>query len=207
MNPGGPGGPGTDDLPEWGNLFPAALLETYDLVSWDPRGVGRSTAVQCFATDGAKDRFLNLTEPDNSYPVGQAQVVSYVRKMQGYARACAERNGELLNHVSTTDTARDLDLLRQAVGEPKLNFIGLSYGTLLGAVYANLFPDKLRAVVLDGVVDATDWFGPLGLSLSLRLSTDLAMAKGLDRFFQVCAASPPGQCRFSAGSWPATRRK
>src|SRR5512144_3131437 len=81
----------------------------------------------------------------------------YIRRLAGFGRACYARNGELLRHVSTADTARDLDLLRGALGQPKLNFIGMSYGTYLGATYANLFPGRVGKTVLDGNIAPTAW--------------------------------------------------
>jgi pimeloyl-ACP methyl ester carboxylesterase len=142
VNFGGPGAPGTAALPQLYERFAAELRARFDVVSWDPRGVGASTAVQCFDTpDDAERFFAGLPE---GFPVGRAEERAWIR---GYARLgelCGERNGDLLAHVSTAETARDLDLLRQAVGDPQLNYQGNSYGSFLGAVYANLFPDIPR---------------------------------------------------------------
>ena len=151
FNPGGPGGPGTLQLPQWLGLFPATLRARFDLISWDPRGVGASTAVRCFATSEDEQKFF-AGLPDG-FPVGRAEQRAWISLYARFGLRCAESNGDLLAHVSTTDTANDLDLLRQAVGDPQLNFLGLSYGTFLGATYANLFPDKVRTMVLDGNAD------------------------------------------------------
>ena len=138
FNPGGPGEPGTEALPLVLNFFDATLRERFDLISWDPRGVGASTAVQCFATEADEDDFFAETPP---FPVGPAEQRAWSETTARFSALCGERNGDLLVHVSTAATAKDLDLLRQAVGETHLNYRGNSYGTFLGAVYANLFPD------------------------------------------------------------------
>ena len=116
---------------------PKELLREYDIVSWDPRGVGASTAVQCFPSAAAESAFLGKYI---YFPVGRGQRGAYISRWREFGKICAARNGALLRHVSTADTARDLNLLRQALGQPKLNYLGTSYGTFLGATYANLFP-------------------------------------------------------------------
>jgi pimeloyl-ACP methyl ester carboxylesterase len=156
FNPGGPGGQGTIDLPTWLGLFPATIRSRFDIVSWDPRGIGASTAVQCFASADDEAKFFTDV-PVDSFPVGRAEQTAWFERFDAFAAICRQRNGDLLSHVSTTDTARDMDLLRQAVGEPALNYLGVSYGTYLGTVYANLFPDRIRAMVLDGDIDPTLW--------------------------------------------------
>jgi pimeloyl-ACP methyl ester carboxylesterase len=117
----------------------------------------------------------------------------------------------LLEHVSTIDVVRDLELLRRAVGDPQLNFIGVSYGTFLGAVYANLFPGNVRAMVLDGNVDPVAWTNGgkefTFLSTSLRLGSDIAAADTLDAFLDLCGQASTDQCAFSAGSPSATHAK
>ena len=149
FNPGGPGGPGTVQLPQYIGLWPKELLREYDIVSWDPRGSGASTAVQCFASAAAESAFLGKF---SFFPVGRGQQGAYIRRWREFGKICAARNGALLRHVSTADSARDLDLLRQALGQPKLNYLGISYGTFLGATYANLFPRRAGRLVLDGNV-------------------------------------------------------
>jgi pimeloyl-ACP methyl ester carboxylesterase len=117
----------------------------------------------------------------------------------------------LLAHVSTAESAKDLELLRQAVGAPPMNYLGISYGTLLGATYANLFPDTVRAMVLDGNVDPVAWTNGgeahTFLSTSLRLRSDIASAKTLHAFLDLCGRASTDQCAFSAGSAAATQAK
>ncbi|TDH61755.1 alpha/beta hydrolase [Dankookia rubra] len=211
FNPGGPGGAGTRDLPAWLPLFPAPLRAAFDLISWDPRGIGDSDGIQCFPNAEAEAAFFDGI-PTGSFPVGSAEQAAWITRFEAYGRLCEARNGARLAHVSTADTARDLDLLRQAVGEAKLSYLGVSYGTYLGAVYANLFPRGVRAMVLDGNVDPVAWNARgTGLSTALRLLNDIATGRTLDRFLDLCGAAGPGAgegaCAFSAGSPAATRAK
>jgi pimeloyl-ACP methyl ester carboxylesterase len=209
FNPGGPGGSGTDDLPAWIELFPKEVRERFDIISWDPRGIGASTAVQCFDTQDDEQSFLaRLPE---GFPVGTAEEHAWIRGYARFAQLCGQRNGDLLAHVSTPESAKDLELLRRAVGAPRLNYLGVSYGTLLGATYANLFPKKVRAMVLDGNVDPVAWTNGgkerTFLSTSLRLGSDKASAKTLNAFLTLCGRASTEQCAFSAGSASATRAK
>ena len=126
LNPGGPGGSGLDLAWSYASLFPPALTDAFDLVGFDPRGVGRSTAVDC----GDLDRSYTVIKGD-----------------------CIENSGDLLPFVGTANAARDMEQLRKALGDAQLTYLGFSYGTALGAVYADLFPDSARALVLDGSVD------------------------------------------------------
>lgn len=210
FNPGGPGGAGTEDLPAFINLFPPEVRARFDIISWDPRGIGDSTAVQCFDTEDDENRFFNGV-PYKFFPVGAAEKRDWIPRFARFGQLCEHRNGNLLAHVSTADSARDLDLLRRAVGEPQLNYLGVSYGTLLGATYANLFPEKVRAMVLDGNVDPVAWTNGGNdhtfLSTSLRLGGDIASAKTLDAFFTLCGEASIDNCAFSAGSAAATQAK
>lgn len=144
LNPGGPGGSGLDLLAG----FPTQGLERWDLVSWDPRGVGRSTAVRC-SDDASLDRLLAL----DSSPDDAAEASVRNAAVAGFGRDCLARSGALLEHVSTADTVRDLDLLRSLVGDERLTYLGFSYGTQIGAQYADTFPEHTGAMVLDGAVD------------------------------------------------------
>ena len=215
FNPGGPGGSGTALLPQIYRFFPAALRARFDIVSWDPRGVGESTAVQCFASQRAEMRFFGaLLAPDSAFPVGNAQMSRWMGRSREFGRRCAQRNDGLLEHVSTLDTARDLDLLRRALRNRWMNYLGVSYGTLLGATYANLFPDRVRAMVLDGNVNPAAWVGRQlkanggrFLPTHLRLRSDQATAKALRAFLDLCGGAGVAHCAFSAGSAAATRSK
>ena len=178
VNPGGPGGSGVDFV---GGLAGNALAERFDLVSWDPRGVGRSTAVSC---DGPASEFLALDpEPDDA-----AEQAGLEAAADAVARACAQDAGELLGHLTTEDTARDLEAIRLALGGEPLNFLGFSYGTHVGQAYAELFGDRLRVMVLDGAVDPAQGFEEFLVGQAAAF--DRAFAAQHER----CAAAGPGAC-------------
>ncbi len=215
-NPGGPGASGTKLLPGLlDKVFPAALRARFNIASWDPRGVGASTAVRCFATQEDETRFFagGPSRSAGGFPVGHAQMVRWIARYRLFGRLCQRRDGRLLRHVSTADTARDLDLLRHAVGDRTLNYIGTSYGTFLGATYANLFPGRVRAMVLDGDVNPTQWADPPGsshgvlLSGGLRQGADEGSAEVLRAFLDRCGRLSTVRCAFSAGSPAATEAK
>ncbi|MFD7838325.1 alpha/beta fold hydrolase, partial [Streptomyces sp. NPDC059761] len=210
VNPGGPGGPGTVQVPQNYDAFPKELRERFDIVSWDPRGIGNSTAVNCFATPEEAKAWA--ARPPAGFPVGAQERKAWTDAYEDLGRRCEKRDPELLRHVSTADTARDLDLLRRSVGEPRLNYLGVSYGTVLGATYANLFPGKVRAMVLDSNIDPRAWTGTPGqddprATTLLRMGSDRTAAATLDRFLTLCGSAPASRCAFSAGSPGATRDK
>jgi pimeloyl-ACP methyl ester carboxylesterase len=145
LNPGGPGGSGVQFLET--TSFPSALRASFNLVSFDPRGVGESDPVQCLGASGIR----NLIALDPA-PSTATQIAVVVRATKAFDRSCAERSSmALLENVSTLDTVRDLDRIRAVLGQAKLNYLGFSYGTYLGEVYAQTYPSHVRAMVLDGV--------------------------------------------------------
>jgi pimeloyl-ACP methyl ester carboxylesterase len=206
FNPGGPGTSGTALAPVGYRLFPAQVRARFDIVSFDPRGVPASTAIRCFPDATAENRFLSRAP--QGFPVGARQEVAWVRTYAAFEERCVRRGGSLLTHDSAADVARDMDLLRQAVGAPKLNYLGISWGTLLGATYANLFPGKVGAMILDGNIDPVAWTQPSGdLPTALRMGTDMSSAATLHAFLDLCGAAGASRCAFSAGSPAATRAK
>lgn len=142
VNPGGPGASGTSFAARWN----VPGLEHADVVGWDPRGIG-VTCLQGREADAFNDLDFSPDTP--------AELDALLQAERRFAAACEASSGALLAHASTQESARDLDVLRAALGEERLDFYGASYGTLLGAVYAELFPDKVRRLVLDSPVDAT----------------------------------------------------
>lgn len=146
-NPGGPGGSGLAFLPGLVSRL-GALLDEFAMVSFDPRGVGESAPVDCI-TDADLDATFGY-DPD---PLTEDAFQGSVEIAQRIADGCGAKYGDDLRLFSTVQAAKDMDAIRAAVGDEKLTYIGFSYGTLLGAVYAQLFPDKVRALVLDGAVD------------------------------------------------------
>ena len=148
---GGPGGPDVTDLVNRAyTVFSAAIRARFDLVTWDPRGVEYSDPVNCFASAAASNAYFNSIPV---FPYPQSTEPGYFAANAKLGRYCQQRAGSLLPHMSSADTARDLDLLRQDVGDRKLTYWGFSYGTVIGAIYANLFPGKVRAMMLDGTLD------------------------------------------------------
>jgi pimeloyl-ACP methyl ester carboxylesterase len=146
INPGGPGGSGVDYV----GFFTTKGLEQYDVVGWDPRGVGRSTPVQCVNGTPLDDYFARDGSPDDP-----GETTALIEAERAFGRSCLERSGPLLSHVSTEDTARDLELLRGLVGDKRLSYFGSSYGTSIGSLYAELYPQTVGRMVLDGAVDIT----------------------------------------------------
>ncbi len=147
VNPGGPGGSGITYATS-GDVLDSALLARYDLVGFDPRGVGQSDPVRCL-TDSQMDQFVDT--PSN--PNTPAQLAHVEQESQLFAQQCEAKSSALLPHVGTVDAARDMDLLRAALGDKQLNYLGKSYGTLLGATYAQEFPQRVGHLVLDGAID------------------------------------------------------
>jgi pimeloyl-ACP methyl ester carboxylesterase len=201
FNPGGPGGSGVDFLQAVGPfLYSDEVRARFDLVSFDPRGVARSTPLQCFDTT---DEALAALAPF-PFPVTRAEERVWVQADRTWARACAERGGPILDHMSTANVARDMDLLRRAVGDRKMTYVGYSYGTAIGSTYANLFPDKVRAVVIDGVIDPVSYTTGRGdqaetLPSDARLRSEQGAYDTLQAFLRLCDAGGPN-CAFSDGN-------
>jgi pimeloyl-ACP methyl ester carboxylesterase len=155
LNPGGPGGSGVDFVVSVGSaLFSDEVRARFDLIGFDPRGIHRSEPLKCFAIPGKASSVSTLSWP---FPLTLEEELARQKADNQLARACEQSGGEILHHMSTVDVARDLDLLRQAVGDEYLNYAGYSYGSFLGNVYANLYPDRVRAIVIDGIVDPVAW--------------------------------------------------
>lgn len=209
FNPGGPGGPGVAALQQLSTFFPAELRERFDLVSWDPRGVGQSTAVQCFDSPEAEARFRGDTP---MVPVGRAQQKALIEVNREVAKRCLKRNAALLKHMSTADSARDLDALRAMVGDRRLNYWGISYGTFLGATYANMFPKRVGALTLDGNVRSQPWVTaprsqkPM-LPTFLRQDSFAGADATLEQFLLRCGRAGVAVCPFAAESPKATVAK
>jgi pimeloyl-ACP methyl ester carboxylesterase len=178
INPGGPGVSGIDDFVNELDVLSPQLLDDFDVVTFDPRGVQRSDPVTCGETPGAAPGPL----PD-PVPQGAAGQKSIIANMRQFAADCEKASASILPYVGTVDVARDLDRLRQALGDSALTYMGQSYGTLLGATYAQLFPTHIRAMVLDSAIDPNLSFSQLSLG----------QAEGfegvLDSFFTWCATT------------------
>lgn len=197
VNYGGPGAGAIDDTEFYFSgqsrhpLF-ATLNAQYDIVAVDPRGVGRSQdALDCQANQVTQGIYsLPFATPDTDPN-------ALLGKDQSYVRQCVRKNRAILPYVTTANFARDLDLLRQSVGDRKLNYLGFSYGTFLGATYGALFPDKLGRVVLDGPVDADSYINRPTKDLEAQTS---AFERELSRFFAACKADQTTCDGFGAGA-------
>ncbi len=148
VNPGGPGVSGKGYAQNADFYFSPEVVDVYDIVGWDPRGVGDSTAVECLS-DSQTDAFIAADgTPDSPTEVGQLR-----RMFRGFTAGCERGSGGLLPHIGTFDSARDMDILRSVLGERQADYFGASYGTELGATYAELFPERVGRFVLDGALD------------------------------------------------------
>jgi pimeloyl-ACP methyl ester carboxylesterase len=168
VNPGGPGVSGIGLV----QGFRGGGLGEYDIVGWDPRGVGQSTPVRCFERQDL-DHYLST---DNS-PDDGSETEALIMEERSLGQSCLQRSGALLEHISTAETVRDLDLLRGLVGDAKINYLGFSYGTRIGALYAQLFPKRVGRLVLDGAVNIS------GSEVDQALGFDRA----LENFAAWCA--------------------
>jgi pimeloyl-ACP methyl ester carboxylesterase len=190
INPGGPGEPATDFIrdAEKSGLISKDIRARFDIVGFDPPGVGLSAPIRCSET---ADRPVSVdADPDTS-----AEIAALVADAKELADGCEKDDAALLPHMGVEDVARDLDAVRAALGDEKLTYVGFSYGTLIGAKYASLFPDRIRALVLDGPVDPSiDLF-------QLREDQARAFEKSLNLFLADCAARKA--CAFYSNGRPA----
>jgi pimeloyl-ACP methyl ester carboxylesterase len=201
VNFGGPGGPAAATVREVGRLLlPPEVLARYDLVGVDPRGTGESEPVQCTGSTAEQAALPYATLAD--FPTDRVQEEAAIAQVRAFAEECRARNGDLLDHVGTLHFARDLDVLRAAMGDSRINLYGLSYGTFLGQVVANTFPTRTGALVLDSVVDPAWASGPPGTISWIREGGAAGSAETLDRFFELCAQAGPPRCTFAADGEP-----
>lgn len=202
VNPGGPGGSGVSFVRSAGEqLTGPEVRRRFDIVGVDPRGIGGSTPLQCFDTESDIAAVL----PPFRWPTTDADWDVQHDTDLKLAAACRGKAGPIINHTSTANFARDLDLLRQAVGDSELNFLGYSYGTYVGETYASLFPNKVGAVVIDGVLNPVRWstgenWNGWNIPTSARLGSDVGADATLKQFFARCDAAGTAGCAFAGGS-------
>ena len=182
VNPGGPGGSGVDYLRAAASSFSDVLRDRFDLVSFDPRGVGASAPVECHAD---LDAYYALDfDPDD-----QAEREQMEAGAQALVQACERSAGAELPYLTTDRAARDLDRIRKALGDRRLTYLGYSYGTYLGAWYAQQFPKRVRALVLDGPID------PALDATAMQVQQAVGFERSLDLFLAQCASDR--SCAFS----------
>jgi pimeloyl-ACP methyl ester carboxylesterase len=203
LNTGGPGGAPAQAVRD-GVGLPAEVAARFDLIGIDPRGVGDSTPIRCFASADEQEALLGQQV---RIPVNDEEVQTRFEVSRQYGEACAANAGPLLSHMSTANVARDMDLVRQALGEEQITYLGLSYGTHLGSVYANLFPESTRAAVLDGNLDAVAWTTGVGnqarkTPFDTRIQSAAGAAATLNDFLASCADAGPERCAFAADGDP-----
>jgi pimeloyl-ACP methyl ester carboxylesterase len=175
VNPGGPGGSGVDYAYNAEYVFDPDVLDRYDIVGFDPRGVDRSAPIECLTDEETDASYASDAKPDT-----EAELEKALADSEDFIKKCEEKN-EFLTHYSTAESARDMDILRAALGDKKINFFGKSYGTYLGTLYAQFFPDKVGRMVLDGALDPN--ISILEQNISQAVGFDIA----LDAFLADCA--------------------
>lgn len=200
LNPGGPGGSGTQIAYYAPLIFGQDILDRFDIVGFDPRGTNFSDNVRCFTDSGQQAEVLAGLAP--AIPWTNVEESAAVASARMFGAACSTQGRPLATSMSTAEVARDMDVMRRAVGDSRLTYLGWSYGTYLGQVYANLFPDRVRALVIDGVLDPIAWAGTP--STRSRPQTDrLRSADGAYRalieILVRCNAAGPATCPFAAG--------
>lgn len=189
LNPGGPGASGIDlALFGFGQALGELLDGRFDVIGFDPRGVAASEPLYCFDNADESNAFFPADLP--IFPYLENDERAYFEAYRAIGPRCASRSPRILAHMSTADVARDLDLLRRAVGDSKLTYLGFSYGSYIGMTYANLFPNKVRALVIDGVLDPRLW------SSGWQIATDrIAAGEELEEFLRLCDEARE-QCPF-----------
>ncbi len=198
-DPGGPGDTGIgfirgggDDIDKWGD-------GRFDLIAWDPRGTNASSPVKCFASDAEAATFWNGV----ALPSTPTESTAYAARMKDLAQRCGEAMGPLLSHISTADTVRDMDRLRELNGDETITYAGLSYGTFIGQMYANMYPDRVRAMMLEGVVYPLDYL----TSAETRSSNDAAGTDQVfNQFLTLCDQAGPDKCALAGHGEPAATR-
>lgn len=190
VNPGGPGGSGVGlVLDGFGQFLEANLGGRFDVIGFDPRGVGASDPLHCFESEDALNGYFGA-QP--AFPYQRDQYRPFFDAYSGLGDRCLDGSDPVARHMSTANVARDMDLLRQAVGDAKLTYLGFSYGSYLGNTYANMFRNNVRALVIDGVLDPRLWSSGFQI-VSDRVATEAEFGE----FLRLCDEAGP-DCAFAA---------
>lgn len=198
VNPGGPGGSGVTFAAFAEYWLSADVRARFDVVGVDPRGTNFSDNVRCWADSGAQS--ADLAGLYVTIPLSASEQRAAVTSSKAFGRACSTTGRPLSGAMSTAEVARDLDVLRRAVGDSKLTYLGFSYGSYLGNVYANLFPDRVRALTIDGVIDPVAWAGTSatsGTPQTARLTSGQGAARALDELLARCGKAGTEYCSFA----------
>ncbi|MDQ6641300.1 MAG: alpha/beta hydrolase [Actinomycetota bacterium] len=193
VNPGGPGASGIQYAQSGAAGWPARLLSRFDLVGFDPRGVGSSTPLHCM--DTAQTDRLVASDPD---PDTATERTTMDNMLRAFGSGCLRKSGQLAKHMSTVEVAKDMDVLRQLLGESRLTYFGASYGTLIGATYANLFPTHVGRMVLDGAID------PALSTAQISLAQGHGFEVALRAYVQDCVSR--GNCLLGGSVDAGTKR-
>lgn len=192
VNPGGPGASGYDFVYDSLDYAVSAdLQERYDIVGWDPRGVGRSAPVTCYTDPADMDEFLFGIPTANPTTDPQGWVDEVTASAVDFGQACLENTGEVLQYIDTLSTVHDLDLLRAVVGDETLSYLGYSYGSDIGAYYADEFPENVGRIVLDGATD------PSLSVFEVGLEQTKGFQRALENYLQACPGLFGTDCPFT----------
>lgn len=204
INPGGPGGSGVQMAAAAPGFLGADVLDRFDIMGVDPRGTNYSDNVRCWGNVGAQYDAIEpiLTLP---FPFERPEVRAYVRASESFGKACSQTGRTLAGSMSTAEVARDMDVLRRMTGDKQLTYLGFSYGSYLGSVYASLFPDRVRAIAIDGVIDPVGWAGTPATSSvpqTQRIRSGEGAAKALNEILVRCRKAGPEFCQLAAAGNP-----
>lgn len=205
LNPGGPGGSGVAIAAAAPDFISPAVRARFDIVGFDPRGTNFSSNVKCWKNLG--DQAKGLKGFDVPFPVTSAEKKQYIASSESFGRACSTRGVPLSGSMSTAEVARDMDVLRRMVGDKQLTYLGFSYGTYLGNVYANMFPQRVRAVAIDGVLDPEAWAGrkwTQSVPQTQRIKSGEGASKALNEILKRCKKAGPKYCLLAAEGDPAS---
>jgi pimeloyl-ACP methyl ester carboxylesterase len=197
LNPGGPGGSATEFALFAPYFLSDSLLQRFDIVGVDPRGIGASANLRCFKS--VKDQTAVLDLMNVPFPYTRAEEQRYVAGSKRLGKACSTTGRPLSGAMSTAEVARDMDVMRRAVGDRKLNYLGFSYGSALGQYYANMFPDRFRSLAVDGVLDPTAWVGNTRQIIDERLRSSDGAYRALIEILERCDRAGEKFCVFAAG--------
>lgn len=200
VNPGGPGGSGTAMALAGPQFLGNEVLDRFDIVGFDPRGVAFSANVRCFRTVAQQEAALK--GQNVFFPLTAPEERAYIASSKALGKACSSKGKPLSASMSTAEAARDMDVLRRAVGDKKLSYLGFSYGSALGQYYANMFPDRFRALAIDGAINPVAWVGTAATSSTIqddRLRSADGAYKALREILTRCTQAGVANCALAQG--------